>query len=381
MKYHCLQIKNNDCGFACLKMLLANFHHDQNYLFLKQNLKFNEYSFLDLKKIAKKNYVDLKGYQINDLLLIKKFPCIGLIKLNNLHHYVLIEKITKNFVYYFDPSNGEKKAEIGDFKEIFTGNILLIENGENHKCNNYLKKERNLYPLIALLFNFIQIVFLFLTSFIDDNSLKMLIVLLLFLFMLIINSIINTIIIKNYDKKIIYPLIEIKQEKELIISEFTLKKDYFLYIQTVINQATILSFISFFLLINDLKNFFLLFIIFFWEWFSRKVNIFLNEHKLFKINLLESKYLIKEMKMANQLAYEISFSTNVMIVIRFLIISSGVFLICLMNNNFLPFIYYFLLSLVVDDYFNKLLNLEQKKLFLEKEILLHLHSKEDLINN
>ena len=380
MKYHCLQIKNNDCGFACLKMLLANFHHDENYLFLSQNQKSNEYSFLDLKKIAKDNYINLKGYNIDDLSLIKKFPCIGLIKINNVHHYILIEKINKRYIYYFDPFNGDKNAEIRDFMMIFTGNILVIDSGEIQKCQNYLKKEKNNYPIVALLFNFFQLILLFLTSFIEDNSWKMLTVIILFLVMMITNSVINTIIIKNYNKKIIYPLIEFNQEKELINSEFNLKKDYFLYIQSLINQATILAFVCFFLLVNDLKNIFLLLVIFFWELFSRKINRFINSHKLFKINLFEAKGSLQSIKEANALAYEVSLSTNILILIRYVIIAFTTYLICSINKNYLSFIYYFLLSLVVQDYFNKLLDLEQKKLLLNKEMINHLQYKSILLD-
>ena len=63
MKYQCLQLTNYDCGFACLKMILANFHHDENYLFLKQNLNKKNYSFLELTNIAKDHNLTLKGYE------------------------------------------------------------------------------------------------------------------------------------------------------------------------------------------------------------------------------------------------------------------------------------------------------------------------------
>ena len=59
MKYQCLQLTNYDCGFACLKMILANFHYDENYLFLKQNLNKKNYSFLELTNIAKDHNLTL----------------------------------------------------------------------------------------------------------------------------------------------------------------------------------------------------------------------------------------------------------------------------------------------------------------------------------
>ena len=36
--YFIKQIDNHDCGFASLKMLLANIYKDKRYLYLKQDL-------------------------------------------------------------------------------------------------------------------------------------------------------------------------------------------------------------------------------------------------------------------------------------------------------------------------------------------------------
>ena len=35
MKYYCLQLNDYDCGYAVIKMLLANINNDKNYLFMK----------------------------------------------------------------------------------------------------------------------------------------------------------------------------------------------------------------------------------------------------------------------------------------------------------------------------------------------------------
>lgn len=93
MKYQCLQLTNYDCGFACLKMILANFHHDENYLFLKQNLNKKNYSFLELANIAKDHNLTLKGYECNDIFLLKKLPCITLVNNQKNNHFVIIKKL------------------------------------------------------------------------------------------------------------------------------------------------------------------------------------------------------------------------------------------------------------------------------------------------
>ena len=59
MKYFCYQLQDDDCGFACLKMLLANINNDKNYLYL-QNYKDNLSVDVSLKKMWTFGFVLLK---------------------------------------------------------------------------------------------------------------------------------------------------------------------------------------------------------------------------------------------------------------------------------------------------------------------------------
>ena len=78
------QIGEHDCGYTCLAMMLANYHHDKNYLFLKHEDK--EYSFKELIDEAAKYNMELKGVKITDPFELTNndtFPIIVVIKLDS----------------------------------------------------------------------------------------------------------------------------------------------------------------------------------------------------------------------------------------------------------------------------------------------------------
>lgn len=156
MKYEILQSSTTDCGFTCLKVLLANLNNDENYLLL-ENKKGTRYSFLDLINIGNKHDLELKGYQIDDLDLLSSFslPLICQIKKNKSEHIVILNKIRKNHYYLFDPSVGNIILNEDEFGELFMGNILIINNIHKKKCE--LKKEQvNKNIIFSLIMNLLS---------------------------------------------------------------------------------------------------------------------------------------------------------------------------------------------------------------------------------
>ena len=131
MKYYCLQLSDYDCGFACLKMLLSFKLKDKEYLHLKQDIYKGEYSFLDLTLIAQKNHIILEGYIILNYKDIFSLPCIGIIKKEKYNHYILITKISKKYVTYFDPKIGEIVIDKNNFNLLITGNYLFFKGTDN----------------------------------------------------------------------------------------------------------------------------------------------------------------------------------------------------------------------------------------------------------
>ena len=91
------QANNYDCGFTCLKILLANIHHDRNYLFLLNPFK-EDVSFLELMTEASKygaNLSALKAVNKEEIREFNDFPIIARIKINNMYHAVYIYKRSK----------------------------------------------------------------------------------------------------------------------------------------------------------------------------------------------------------------------------------------------------------------------------------------------
>jgi len=115
--YFISQVGQHDCAFACLKMLLANYHHDKNYLFLKGEDK--PYSFMDLKKIAANYHMDVSGIRIsgsNEFERNKEYPFIvTLEKRKGVKHSVLVLAMSRKYVKIYDPETGKRKL----LREIF----------------------------------------------------------------------------------------------------------------------------------------------------------------------------------------------------------------------------------------------------------------------
>ncbi|MCQ2802133.1 MAG: cysteine peptidase family C39 domain-containing protein [Bacilli bacterium] len=111
------QYGKNDCAFTCLSMMLANYHKDKNYLYLKHEDR--PYNFKELIAYAKKENMELVGVRItdtNELLKNHKWPIVVLLKgEKRVNHAALLLKVNKKYVYYFDPCFGKRKVPISDF--------------------------------------------------------------------------------------------------------------------------------------------------------------------------------------------------------------------------------------------------------------------------
>ena len=129
------QIGPNDCGFTCLKILLANYHHDKNYLFLP--CKDEPYSFAELKKIASEHHMEMIGVKVgcsSELTNSKDFPFIATIKRENgAKHSVLLLRATRKHVIMYDPEFGRRRMSLEDFYEVWDSMALVIETETGHK--------------------------------------------------------------------------------------------------------------------------------------------------------------------------------------------------------------------------------------------------------
>lgn len=132
------QIQKDDCGFACLKMVLANINKDKNYLFMSQKEEHGAYSYSDLIKIAKKEGANLEALKVtekSELNNCTSFPFIASVTLKNgAKHAVVVTKIRWKRVYLLDPSRGKYSLPINKFIEIWDGTGLYVQSFEIKKA-------------------------------------------------------------------------------------------------------------------------------------------------------------------------------------------------------------------------------------------------------
>lgn len=122
------QINNQDCGFTCLKMLLAHYHHDKRYLFLQEK-NICSLSYFALIELGKKYGLVLGGYSFQrkeDILKLQKQWILVSIKQQKTTHAVLIY-IKQKTILMLDPSFGSIKISHNDFFSLWNQCALVVE--------------------------------------------------------------------------------------------------------------------------------------------------------------------------------------------------------------------------------------------------------------
>lgn len=158
--YYVPQLNSSDCGFACLKMLLASLNHDRRYLTLPCDENHGFYSFKELSEVASKNGVYLTGFKVidkNEILRHDSFPVIARLNLGNeKYHAVIVKRINKRYAHIVDPHIGKYKMPYQEFKELWDGTGLFVHSYEKKKSQNEIiepisKKEKWLTVLLQFL--------------------------------------------------------------------------------------------------------------------------------------------------------------------------------------------------------------------------------------
>lgn len=133
------QIQKDDCGFTCLKIVLANLNKDRDYLFLPQKEDHGYYSYSDIMKIGREHGVNFEGFRAtekSELINCTKFPLILSIELKNgAKHAVVVTKIKWKRVFFIDPRKGKTSLSINKFLAIWDGTGLMIDSYEKQKCS------------------------------------------------------------------------------------------------------------------------------------------------------------------------------------------------------------------------------------------------------
>ena len=132
--YFIQQRQKDDCGFACLKMILATLNKDKEYLFLPQKEDHGLYSYTDLTKIGRDhgvNFSALKVLEKEGLVSCSSFPFIATLDTKSGNkHSVVVTKVKFKRVYFTDPKKGNTSMSFKKFIGLWDGTGLFVESFE-----------------------------------------------------------------------------------------------------------------------------------------------------------------------------------------------------------------------------------------------------------
>ena len=94
----------------------------------RDKIRQRGFSLLDMKNFAEKLHYKAVGYKIKEIDKLKelKIPVIALIDTQSYKHFVVIRKVTDDYVYLSDPSWGNRRMKLNDFEKVWNNIILAI---------------------------------------------------------------------------------------------------------------------------------------------------------------------------------------------------------------------------------------------------------------
>ena len=139
MKHFIFQGNNHDCGFASLKMLLADLANDDSYLNISKPDKKEKYTLTELEDIADSFNVKLESSSCDQSYYDKlKSPFLTMIDSN---HVVLVKKKTNHFIILYDPARGKRILSKKNFFKIWDQVITEVVDAKNIQKIKKIKRE------------------------------------------------------------------------------------------------------------------------------------------------------------------------------------------------------------------------------------------------
>ena len=146
-KYIVKQNDIKDCGICCLESIIRYYNGNIPLEILRLDTRTNQNgtTAYNLLKTAKKYGLNGIGKKIDDIkdkeIIL---PAIAhIITEKGINHFVVIYKITDNYIYIMDPSKGYIKKEINTFLQEWTKVVLLFQPYKTiplYKTNNNIKE-------------------------------------------------------------------------------------------------------------------------------------------------------------------------------------------------------------------------------------------------
>lgn len=215
MRFFIRQIKNKDCAFACLKMLLVIKSRCTDYLYLEQRKDDVSYSFLDIINIANREGVHLEAYKCVDkkeIIGYKNLPLMILFREFDSLHMVLLLKITKKYAKIADPKRGIYKMKIKEFLEKWNFEFIESTDKRISKPKYKIKNIRTItYTLPSLFFHILSFISLSIGFYLSNAQSYFFMPLVAFSLFAIFEFINQRLLLRNmkkFDKKVIRPCFE-----------------------------------------------------------------------------------------------------------------------------------------------------------------------------
>lgn len=266
MTYISYQGNDSDCGFASLKMLLANKTKNKSYLYIRKPSKKKDYSFYDLIKIAKNYGILLSSYEmpVEDY---KDIPPGSLVMIKD-NHLVYLKRVGKHYVTYYDPAIGKVRIKTKEFENRWKGLVIECTNALGAK--DLQEPKPRFIPLYIDVIYYLIIAAVFvslMTGFylIQDNTSVLLTMAFLVLFA-IAQLVENWYLIKEinlFDKKYLSIFFSQKrnQNKEKYRDYIEYRNAYFVSPKILVSGLILITAFSVLLTINDYRNIFVFLIL------------------------------------------------------------------------------------------------------------------------
>lgn len=134
------QTSINDCGAACLAMILKLNDRVVSLKSIKDRLKIDRegVSAFDIINLSNKYGIKAEGYKMYDIDNFKSPFIAHMINEGDLQHFVVVLDVTKDSVLLADPASNIYTMPKDEFKIYYTGVAILFDN----------KEKFNLYTLI-----------------------------------------------------------------------------------------------------------------------------------------------------------------------------------------------------------------------------------------
>lgn len=181
----------NDCGLACLTMILKSFGINVSLDDIKVDFKNGDEkaSVYDIIKLSNKYGVTAGGYK-NVIIDNAKLPCIAHVIDDDKQHFVVVMRVLKDKVLIADPARRIMYVDKTDFLKKYTGVVVMFEK-KIDVLKDVLKNKKMIFKILALSFalTFLNVLFSFMVPVVvgkigSDKNIFV-ILLLIFVFLLI----------------------------------------------------------------------------------------------------------------------------------------------------------------------------------------------------